>query len=366
MHVPGSLHGALRRRPLPVSLPALPALPAWRLTRPVAGGFAVLLALVLLLTLVLLYSPVAHPSRVYVTGVTGPSQARIERALREAGAGQSTLHVDRDAILSAVRAFPEVADVRINASPPSGLTLTAVMRLPVGVATVAGRRMVVAGDGRVLERISSTDLPEIDPSAGALQLRGAQLAGAAPALEVLAAAPHALLPLAKGVRMTQAGLEVTMRRGPRLIFGTARDARAKWVAAATVIADGAAAAASYVDVRVPSRPAVGGIGGSRVASELAPPTLTASTPATAIAPARPAATTPATSSPVAAAPTASAGVATGAAATGATTTGRTSTPSAGGTTQRSTGAASPQPSGSPVVGGGGSGAGGGAALAPGQ
>ncbi len=329
------------------------------------GGIAALAALLLVTVLVLLYSPLAHPSRVYVTGATGPSQARIERALRQAGEGQSTLNVDRDAILSAVRAFPEVADVRINASPPSGLTLTAVMRLPVGVAVVAGRRMVVAGDGRILERASLTDLPEIDTSAGALQLRGAQVVGAGPALEILAAAPHALLPLAKAVRVAPAGFEVTMRRGPRLIFGTAREARAKWVAASTVIADGAAAAASYVDVRVPSRPAVGGIGGSRVASDLAPPTLTAPSLPAATSPARPVSTTPA-------APTTSA--APGTSQPGTTTTTRTPTPPAGATTQRPSGTATQRPSGSasppasrgPVVGGSGSGGGGGATLAPGQ
>ncbi len=249
--------------------------------------------LLLLLVLALLYSPLAHPSRVYVTGVTGPSKARIERLLQQAGAGQSTLAVDREELLAAVQAFPEVADVRVQASPPSGLTLTAVMRLPVGVATVAGRRMVVAGDGRVLERASAADLPEIDASAGALQLRGSQLVGAGGALDVLAAAPHALLPMAKVLRTSTAGLEVEMRRGPRLIFGSAREARAKWIAAATVIADGSAAAASYIDVRVPSRPAVGGMGGSRVASALAPPVLTApATQATRTTPPRPRAPRP--------------------------------------------------------------------------
>ena len=50
-----------------------------------------------------------------------------------------------------------------------------------------------------------------------------------------------------------------LRDGPELIFGPATRLRAKWAAAARVLADLEARGASYVDLRIPSRPAVGGL-----------------------------------------------------------------------------------------------------------
>jgi cell division protein FtsQ len=55
------------------------------------------------------------------------------------------------------------------------------------------------------------------------------------------------------------GLTLTMRDGPSLYFGTTADLRAKWAAAARVLADPTAEGARYVDVRVPERPAAGGL-----------------------------------------------------------------------------------------------------------
>ena len=50
-----------------------------------------------------------------------------------------------------------------------------------------------------------------------------------------------------------------MRDGPELIFGDATRARAKWIAATRVLADPEAEGASYIDVRLPGRPAAGGL-----------------------------------------------------------------------------------------------------------
>jgi cell division protein FtsQ len=56
-----------------------------------------------------------------------------------------------------------------------------------------------------------------------------------------------------------------MRAGPPLIFGSAAAARAKWAAAARVLADPSAAGATYLDLRIPGRVAAGGL--APVASE---------------------------------------------------------------------------------------------------
>jgi hypothetical protein len=59
------------------------------------------------------------------------------------------------------------------------------------------------------------------------------------------------------------------------VFGNAEQAADKWAAASAVIADGSADGATYIDLRVPARPAVGGIGGTKSAASTDPPQLTA-------------------------------------------------------------------------------------------
>ena len=73
-------------------------------------------------------------------------------------------------------------------------------------------------------------------------------------------APPALRPRLDPIEMRgQDGIVVQMRDGPELIFGDATRARAKWIAATRVLADPEAEGASYIDVRLPGRPAAGGL-----------------------------------------------------------------------------------------------------------
>lgn len=84
--------------------------------------------------------------------------------------------------------------------------------------------------------------------------RGRQL------VELVAAAPSALRRRATEATVTDLGLTLEMKDGPRLYFGTADDLNAKWTAVARVLADPAAEGATYLDVRVPERVAAGGLG----------------------------------------------------------------------------------------------------------
>ena len=52
---------------------------------------------------------------------------------------------------------------------------------------------------------------------------------------------------------------MTLKNGPELVFGTDADARAKWLAAARVLAESSAAGATYLDLRIPGRVAAGGL-----------------------------------------------------------------------------------------------------------
>ncbi len=276
MHAPASVPGARRRLALPSALRRTPKLPGGRHT---ATALAALGGLALLLAMVLVYTPIAHPRTTIIAGVTGPSEERITRLLEEAASGQSTFAVSEQDLMRAVAAYPEVAGVEIKSSPPFHLEVRALMRPPVARVDIAGRAFVIAADGTILQRAVEADVPKLDATAGTVTVRDGHVVGGRTALRVLSGAPASLLAIARTVRISHAGVEVEMARGPRLIFGTAEQAADKWAAAAAVIADGSAQGATYIDLRVPSRPAVGGLGGSKSATAADPPQLTAAQPA---------------------------------------------------------------------------------------
>lgn len=312
-------------RPAPATRPVLPLKGRFRAFgapggqpgkgAKIAAGVAGTLGL---LGCILLFTPIAHPRDLQVEGATGSRASQIRAAIEDAAGSQSTFRMSEDELMAAVADYPEVAEIQVAAHPPFRADLTVVMRPPVGRAQIGGRTFTLAGDGTVLERASEAAVPKLDHSLGALLLRDGRLVGDGGALRVLGTAPEQLLDLIRVVRRGDAGLEIELQRGPRLIFGSAESAASKWAAATAVIADGAATRATYIDVRVPGRPAVGGIGGSKNATAAdAPPTLTAGQATTSAV--TPTADTPAAQTTSTAGATAQAGTPTpgGTAATGA-------------------------------------------------
>ena len=99
-------------------------------------------------------------------------------------------------------------------------------------------------------------------------------------------------------RRSDDGLVANLRKGPELIFGSATRLRAKWEAAIRVLADLEARGTSYLDLRIPDRPAAGGLRAETVA-----PVAPAGTATTApVAPAAPSAQSAATDPAAAPAP----------------------------------------------------------------
>ncbi len=97
------------------------------------------------------------------------------------------------------------------------------------------------------------------PAAG--RLAGEPLAQAT----IAGAAPAPLVPLIERISADAAdGVEVVMKGEIPIRFGAPAAAARKWAAAAAVLADPRLQSLTYVDVRVPERPAVGGAGATEV------------------------------------------------------------------------------------------------------
>jgi cell division protein FtsQ len=196
---------------------------------------------------------------VQVEGVNSADRQRIVAELTDAARGMTTLHVQTDRLQDAVRGFPEVASVSADASFPHGITIQVIERQPKLVVRAGDREMPVAGDGSLLPgaEVADRDLPELPldelPASG--RMSGDPLSEAL----AIGAAPAPLRPLIAGASVSgDYGIVVTMRGGIELRFGNRDRADQKWTAVAAILADRQLTSVSYVDVRVPDRPAVGG------------------------------------------------------------------------------------------------------------
>ena len=104
--------------------------------------------------------------------------------------------------------------------------------------------MPVSEDGTVIQGLKGKPkLPEVDHRL----------------LAAAGAAPPALLERIETNRRTDRGLVAELAKGPEIVLGTQTRLRAKWAAAAAVMADEGAKGAKYVDVRLPERPVAGGL-----------------------------------------------------------------------------------------------------------
>jgi cell division protein FtsQ len=234
---------------------ALPSLPP-RVKRWVLVVLAVALVLAVGYRFWLRDSSLVAVDKVEVTGLTTKDAPRVRAALASAAHSMTTLHVRRDVLDQAIAAYPVVKALEVHPDFPHGLAIRVIEYRPAAIA--AG--LPVAGDGTILRGIPvEGSLPKIEVRGGThgnrltdpTALHAARIAGTAPA---------ELRPKLELIEMrSQDGLVVQMRDGPELIFGDARRVRAKWIAATRVLADPEAEGASYIDVRLPGRPAAGGL-----------------------------------------------------------------------------------------------------------
>jgi cell division protein FtsQ len=204
-------------------------------------------------------SSLARVREVEVTGIGTSQEAAVKAALRDAGEGMSTLHVDQKALERAVAPFASVAGVHGDGDFPHTLRIEVRERRPVAAVLQGDRPVPATAGGLLLEGVSAADLPTIaakrPPIAGHVTD-----AGALAALRVAAAAPAPLRTRMLRLWSDGRGTMLSLRRGPDLVFGNASRANAKWAAAARVLAEDSAQGATYLDLRIPHRVAAGGVG----------------------------------------------------------------------------------------------------------
>jgi cell division protein FtsQ len=208
--------------------------------------------------LLLRRSPFVSVQHVQIVGVHGPEAQAVQAALTQAAHGMSTLDVSVGALRAAVAPLRVVRDIRAVPRFPHGLRIEVSEQLPVAALTVAGARTAVAADGVALgPQLLSSSLASVGgyslPAPGELVHGPGLLA----ALSVLGAAPAPLARHVQRVFTGAKGLTVAMRNGLLVYFGDATRPHAKWLSLARVLADSSSAGASYVDVRLPARPAAG-------------------------------------------------------------------------------------------------------------
>ena len=196
---------------------------------------------------------------VSVTGVSSADSREVRAALTKAARRMTTLHVRDDELRAAAAAFPTVESVSADPRFPNGLSIEVREREPVGVLEANGRDLPVAADGTLLPGIStaSLDLPAIeaarvDPSAKRASDDALDQA------RVLGAVPDPLRPLVGSASIDDRGVLVELSDGIVLVFGDGNEAAPKWAAAARILADHELGGLSYIDLRAPDRPAVGG------------------------------------------------------------------------------------------------------------
>jgi cell division protein FtsQ len=225
----------------------------------VALGIALALAVLTPLALWLRDSSLVRVTHVTITGIEGRQAREIRTVLTAAGEDMTTLHVRENALLTAVAPYPIVRSLRTDTDFPHGLKIAINAYEPVGALEAdAGGVTPVASDGTLLRGAGGRDLPLL----GVKTIPGGDRVGdntTMGAVNLLAVAPPALRARVVRVYRGKRGWALSVQDGPKLYFGAAGRLRAKWQAAAQVLAHRSSRGASYVDVRIPERPVAGGL-----------------------------------------------------------------------------------------------------------
>jgi cell division protein FtsQ len=208
--------------------------------------------------------PLLAVSGVSVGGYDREDRPALEAALAEAAEGGTVLRPPVTAMRLAAARFPWVASVSVERDWPRGVSVQVVQAEPVAVAASGRDAVLVSEAGRVLGPVTGT------PGLGWLRLAQAPPApgyalpeGARAALDFVAAVDPEVGRRVRALRVDERGLLTgRLDGGPQLRLGAPERLAAKATALGLVLArltPEEERAASYVELSVPERPAVGGL-----------------------------------------------------------------------------------------------------------
>jgi cell division protein FtsQ len=203
-------------------------------------------------------SSLVEVREVEVTGLSARDAPRIRAALEAAAGEMTTLHVREGRLRDAVADHPAVRDLEADADFPHTLRIRVLEHDPVGALSSREGKVPVAADGTLLRALPGDGLASIPVDRlphGERVTAGRGWRG----VVLLARAPQPIRKRIERVTWGPRGVAAHLRDGPAVLFGTLGELEVKWAVAARVMADHAAAGATAIDVRMPSRPAVAGL-----------------------------------------------------------------------------------------------------------
>lgn len=201
------------------------------------------------------FTPLADVDTVVVAGAahTGADPVRDAAAV----AGRPVLWFDADAAAARVEALPWVDTATVHRELPATVRIEVRERTPIAFVALDGYSVLVDERGRVLTTIApdAVDRPRVELTAvGTVPAPGATLEHLA-AVDVAARLTG---PLAERARVVQGEpLVVFLDDATEVRLGDATDVAQKIEAADAVLHARGDAPFRYIDVRVPSAPAVG-------------------------------------------------------------------------------------------------------------
>lgn len=199
--------------------------------------------------------------KVQVSGLEGGQQAEVEAALTAAAAKMTTLRMQPEVLDDAVEGFVTVQSISVETEFPNTLKVEVEQRHPAVLAVVGGGPKVpVSADGLLMPAAPVGEKTKLPKLRLALAPQGDRLSGDDLArAKVLAATPAPLVPLIERSAFDKSyGVVIELRGDIPIRFGDFKDAKSKWASASAVLADPRVTTLTYLDVRVPERPAVGG------------------------------------------------------------------------------------------------------------
>lgn len=255
-----------RAHSAPRETPARRPAPEGLALRPLAGrwvGRLLLAATAVAAGYWLLSGPVGAYSGVEVRGYDRQDLPELRRAVEGAVADGTILAVPEAEVREATADFAWVGDVVVRRAWPRGLIVDVIPARPAAVAVPrTGRPMLVAPSGAVMGPApTAAQLPRVMVAGPALEA-GAELPGGSRVVFAFARAvePDVAARL-RSMRVERGEIVGKLAVGPRLMVGRPERLTAKAAALSAVVhylSPEDQRAATYIDLSVPERPAVGG------------------------------------------------------------------------------------------------------------